>query len=382
MWATLQTLGDPAEKKRCVRGPDNPSSCYVTAQTADAAALDNMGGGITLPALVRALHGTRSARFVALLRNPADRLWACFRFYPHYSLRCVSWSCAHVGVSCAEISLPVSQRPHYRSLPLYINELTIGVERALMGRLWVGGWSRYGEGMDGFQAWFEDQSTAFRKCEAEFNTRDCALYFESLGVRPRPTQTTLSFNDVSLTLSFNDVSYTSYRLSTLSQPSFLPYPVSVSYYTNHTVDSLRSGESLDEHEQPHPPRGSCTYTHAGPEYEDVFYHADQLIKGMYSVFMSDWLEAFPREAMLVVRAEDYFADNKATLHTVYAPCTPPSAHVVHSLDPPTAACMWVAGVGAHRTGPPRDTRRVGGCAARACTKAQADRWRRCDPPPP
>ena len=59
---------------------------------------------------------------------------------------------------------------------------------------------------------------------------------------------------------------------------------------------------------------------AGPDYEDVFYHADQLIKGMYSVFMSDWLEAFPREAVLVVRAEDYYADNKATLQTVYAPC--------------------------------------------------------------
>jgi hypothetical protein len=128
---------------------------------------------------VRALHGTRSARLVVLLRNPAERLWACWRFYPHYALR-------------------------------------------------------YGDGVDGFQAWFEDQSTAFRKCAAEFTARDCALYFESLG----------------------------------------------------------------------------------PDYEDVFYHADQLIKGMYSVFMDDWMEAFPREAILVLRAEDYYADNKATLQTV------------------------------------------------------------------
>ena len=42
---------------------------------------------------------------------------------------------------------------------------------------------------------------------------------------------------------------------------------------------------------------------AAPEFEDVFYHADQLIKSMYSVFARDWLHAFPREALLFVRAE-------------------------------------------------------------------------------
>lgn len=60
----------------------------------------------------------------------------------------------------------------------------------------------------------------------------------------------------------------------------------------------------------------CTQTHSvrecalafeslAQEFEDVFFHADQLIKSMHSVFMPDWLAAFPPEDVLVLRLEDY-----------------------------------------------------------------------------
>lgn len=37
----------------------------------------------------------------------------------------------------------------------------------------------------------------------------------------------------------------------------------------------------------------------------MFFHCDQLIKSMYSEFMGDWLGAYPREDVLVLRLEDY-----------------------------------------------------------------------------
>jgi len=45
----------------------------------------------------------------------------------------------------------------------------------------------------------------------------------------------------------------------------------------------------------------------GPSYENVYYHADQVLKGMYSTFMAGWLAAFPRETFLVLLQEDYVA---------------------------------------------------------------------------
>lgn len=44
----------------------------------------------------------------------------------------------------------------------------------------------------------------------------------------------------------------------------------------------------------------------GPEEADVYYHADQIIKGMYDVFVEEWLATVGRERLLVMRSEDYF----------------------------------------------------------------------------
>ncbi|ACO67934.1 predicted protein [Micromonas commoda] len=43
-----------------------------------------------------------------------------------------------------------------------------------------------------------------------------------------------------------------------------------------------------------------------PKYEAVFYHADQLIKTMYAVFLEGWLAMFGAENVLVLRTEDVF----------------------------------------------------------------------------
>lgn len=53
------------------------------------------------------------------------------------------------------------------------------------------------------------------------------------------------------------------------------------------------------------------------EYEDVFYHADQLIKGMYSIFMEDWITAFPLQNFVVIRAEDYYERPRPALQRVF-----------------------------------------------------------------
>ena len=50
----------------------------------------------------------------------------------------------------------------------------------------------------------------------------------------------------------------------------------------------------------------------------MFFHCDQLIKSMYSQFMPDWLAAFPRKDLLVLRLEDYARNRRGTLEAVFA----------------------------------------------------------------
>jgi N-acetylgalactosamine 4-sulfate 6-O-sulfotransferase len=50
-------------------------------------------------------------------------------------------------------------------------------------------------------------------------------------------------------------------------------------------------------------------------YEEVFYHADQVLKSMYAPFMEGWMQAFPG-AVLPIRLEDYASGNRANLREV------------------------------------------------------------------
>jgi hypothetical protein len=46
---------------------------------------------------------------------------------------------------------------------------------------------------------------------------------------------------------------------------------------------------------------------------ELFHVAQQLVKGMYAAFAPDWLAAFPREQVMWIRAEDYYADDRKHL---------------------------------------------------------------------
>ncbi|EFJ46167.1 hypothetical protein VOLCADRAFT_93309 [Volvox carteri f. nagariensis] len=46
----------------------------------------------------------------------------------------------------------------------------------------------------------------------------------------------------------------------------------------------------------------------GLREERLYFHADQLLRGVYSVWLEIWLKFFDRKDLLVLRSEDYFAD--------------------------------------------------------------------------
>ena len=64
----------------------------------------------------------------------------------------------------------------------------------------------------------------------------------------------------------------------------------------------------------------------GPRFQLVFFHADQLIKNLYSVFLETWMEVFPRESFLVLRSEDIWlgseSSRKIEIAKVLGTCAP------------------------------------------------------------
>ncbi|KAL6753537.1 P-loop containing nucleoside triphosphate hydrolase protein [Haematococcus lacustris] len=56
----------------------------------------------------------------------------------------------------------------------------------------------------------------------------------------------------------------------------------------------------------------------GSHEEQIFFHADQIIRGMYSIFLEVWLRHFQRSSMLVLKSEDYFRAPGATVDKVFA----------------------------------------------------------------
>lgn len=43
----------------------------------------------------------------------------------------------------------------------------------------------------------------------------------------------------------------------------------------------------------------------------------RLYNGLYSIYIKDWLQVFPREQLLVLRMEDYQKDMSKTLEDIY-----------------------------------------------------------------
>jgi len=90
-----------------------------------ASAVGPAGVEFTLPQLMRRAHGA-NVKLVALLRNPADRLWSAFFSYGQFR-------------------------------------------------------GKYGDGEAGVAAYFAEQSAAFARCASRYDRRTCALRLESLG---------------------------------------------------------------------------------------------------------------------------------------------------------------------------------------------------------
>lgn len=53
---------------------------------------------------------------------------------------------------------------------------------------------------------------------------------------------------------------------------------------------------------------------------ESFGPAQQLVKGMYAAFAPDWLAAWPKEQLLWIRAEDYYADERGHLEVRLCRC--------------------------------------------------------------
>lgn len=108
----------------------------------------------------------------------------------------------------------------------------------------------------------------------------------------------------------------------------------------------------------HPPR----LTDATTFPPAVFFHCDQLIKSMHSVFMADWLGAYPRDDILVLRLEDYRDPQKrrSTLQQVFR-----CALVEKPSGRPGWKCTWA---------PPRLAYSIFGSSLRrhACARARGD----------
>jgi hypothetical protein len=77
--------------------------------------------------------------------------------------------------------------------------------------------------------------------------------------------------------------------------------------------------------------------------EDIFFHCDQLMRGMYSIWLHIWFSIFPRESFLVLKAEDYFINPRETLVKVFAhlglaePSEKEWSHILDIADIRTAA---------------------------------------------
>ena len=84
------------------------------------------------------------------------------------------------------------------------------------------------------------------------------------------------------------------------------------------------------------------------KYSDVFFHADQFIRGLYAPFVEDWKAAFPSQ-LLLLRAEDLLDRHAQTAARVLAFLGLREGHKAHSTPPASYAASHLkllAGSGA------------------------------------
>ena len=64
-------------------------------------------------------------------------------------------------------------------------------------------------------------------------------------------------------------------------------------------------------------RCAIHFEQLGAAQDGVFFHADQLIRGMYAPFVADFLGAFPESQLLVVRTEDFIDKRQPLLNRIW-----------------------------------------------------------------
>lgn len=57
-----------------------------------------------------------------------------------------------------------------------------------------------------------------------------------------------------------------------------------------------------------------TYT---MQEEGLFFHADQIVRGMYSVYIEVWLRHFPRENIMLIQSEEYFKNPEGMMDKIF-----------------------------------------------------------------
>jgi len=63
-------------------------------------------------------------------------------------------------------------------------------------------------------------------------------------------------------------------------------------------------------------RCALLFESLGYKEETVYFHTDQILRGLYSIFLKDWLELWPSERVLVVLFEDWVTKPRETLARV------------------------------------------------------------------
>lgn len=70
----------------------------------------------------------------------------------------------------------------------------------------------------------------------------------------------------------------------------------------------------------HCPHSLCppsTPSNAHSLHPSTYARVLQLFRGMYAVFLERWFQVFPKSSFLVIRAEDMFKDQRATIERIY-----------------------------------------------------------------
>lgn len=200
--------------------------CYPQARAAqlawEARTLGASAPPLSAPWLMRGVHGASKVRLIALLREPASRLYSAFWFWPQYR-------------------------------------------------------RRYGHSADGFDAYAREAVRDFEGC------LDAVALLDRTGHG-----------------GWLRGGYTDELLAELRARS--PAPRGGGAGGARALPDRRVLEAC-----------AADFESLSSATQGSYYHADQLLRSLYAAFLPAWLDAFGGRALLLLRAEDYWAQPRLQL---------------------------------------------------------------------